>query len=243
VRTRVTTANIASTLPDAAIRADFAAAAAGTDILCTQEDHQRDSAKYLPAGWATVQFKGGSKGRCAIHYRTALFAEISRRSLLLNLANGLTFPGARRDAVVVRLQDKRNGKIVKVTSAHFVPHADDDENPGVLTPMPRGVKAVIPAIASLADDSETDPADVEVIGADVNDDIDRDLAIHDNGMLERFNAAGFRSDVQQLGATPDTHGTNEYDWLLVKGAGKWVGHETRAKKHSDHRAKTAVAEY
>ena len=240
MRTRVTTANVNSEIQGDARRAAYAAAATGSDILCTQEDHTTpNSGALMPDGWATFQ---GATRRCSVHWRADLFELVESRSLLLNEANGLTFPAASRTAAVAVLRDKRNGETVKVTSVHLVPHADDDNQPGVLTTMPRGPKAVIPAIETLTRDSLEHPAVVELIVGDVNVDLDSDLRISDNGMAERFRAAGFVTDVEALGATPDTHGTQEYDWLLTKG-GVWVGHETRAKGQSDHNAKTATVEY
>lgn len=242
VRTRWGTANVNSGMTDAQARRAYAAAAAECDILLTQEDHLRQSAPLMPAGWATFQRPGGVSGRCSVHWRTALFDQVENRLLLLNEANGLTFPGARREAAVAVLKDKRNGKLVKPTSAHLVPHADDDHRAGVLTPMPRGKKAVIPAIESLVADSKAHPAAVELIGGDFNVDIDSDLRIRDNGLVERMHAARFVSDIEALGATPDTHGTQEYDHLYAKGV-RWIAHKTLPTSGSDHHPKVATVEY
>lgn len=194
----------------------------------------------MPVGWGTFQHVGGATGRCSVHWRLDLFDVESTRTLLLNESGGLTFPGARRIAAVAYLRHKATGRRIKVTSAHFVPHADDGH--GGITTFPRGRLAVTPAIHALIADAEAevDPGRIQVIGGDFNIDLDADLTHADaTDMLEQFNAAGFVSDVQTLGDTPDTHGADEYDWLLVRG-GQWTAHETRVKRTSDHRAKTAT---
>lgn len=238
-RLRVTTANVRSDITGDARRAEYAAAAAVSDVLCTQEDHTVKAADLMPAGWGTYQ---GRTGRCCVHWRESVLGKRSARTLLLNAANGLTFPAASRKAATVVLRHRATGRSVKVTSVHFVPHADDDRRPGVLTPKPRGAKAVVPSIEALVADAARFPADVQIVGGDVNVDVDGDLRIRDMGMVERLRAAGFVTDVEALGPTPDTHGAQEYDWLLVKG-GRWTWHRTLPKRRSDHRAKTAVVEF
>ena len=234
MQTRVTTHNVRSDIVGAARTAEYVKDVDGSDILCTQEDHGVNAASLMPDGWGTYQ--GGTR-RCSVHWRESVFTKLTVRTLLLNLANGLTFPGAKREAAVVVLKDKRNGQVVKPTSAHFVPHADDDHKAGVITPMPRGAKAVRPAIKALLADAEDHPEHVQVVCGDFNIDERADIEIVDDGMVEQMQSAGFVTT-----STADTHGADEYDQTYVLGA-RIVSQQVRAKGRSDHKAKTTVVEY
>ena len=111
--------------------------------------------------------------------------------------------------------------------------------------MPRGRATVLPAIASMIRALPPAMFGQEVWGADVNVDLDNDLRIHDHGMVERFHKAGFRSDVDALGPVPDTHGRQEYDWLMGRlstPAVRWVEPHTTLQKLPglDHRFRRAT---
>jgi len=232
---------------------DFPAAFRGADVLVVAESHQRDAAVYCPAGWGVVQFGAnrgarGTHGRIAIYYRKQRFQLEFKENPLLNEANGLTFPGAKRFAARVILRDMVTGWRYDIEGDHFVPHADDPRHPGAIITTPRGRRAVIPAIQSVVRRTLASRVGQKIRVGDYNIDLDADLRHHSaNDMLERVNAAGLYSDVQLLGAVPDTHGHNEYDWVLVSFKGPrrlwtrrqarvWlVDHGTGPKRKSDHR--------
>lgn len=192
----------------------------------------------MPDTYDTSQKRGGATGRCSVHVSRDAFTVLEKYPFLLNDANGLSFPGARRFAAAALAEHNATGLSVFAVSAHFVPHADNPQ--GGITTMPRGRKAVIPAIEALIHYCGLVDVDVVVIGGDFNVDQDRDLAHLDNGLVERMAAAGFISDGAALGDGPDTHGRNEYDWLLVSGAHFIAPRTVHPRRRSDHRAKTCT---
>lgn len=236
---------------------DLPAAFRGADILVVAESHHRHALLYAPEGWGTIQFgtfrDRGSRGRVAIYYRRDRFALLSASNPLLNEANGLDFPGAKRYGVQAVFRDLETGWKWDIEGDHFVPHADDPKRPGAIIRTPRGRLAVVPAIQSIVRRLRLGRVGQKIRVGDYNVDLDADLRHHDpNDMLERFNRAGLYSDVQLLGPVHDTHGRNEYDWVLVRFTGRrktwtrpnrraWlVGHGTGPKLASDHRDRYIV---
>lgn len=229
----VTTANI----PPGA-EADYAHLTG--DIIATQEDHQRDASGRLP-GYATVQQRGGQTGRCSVHFDLAAFTplQVFPPVMLSDESPHLDFPAERRYAAAVLLEHVASGRTVLAVSVHLVPHADDAD--GGITDMPRGRWNVTPAITALIAFCASVEADVKVVGGDFNIDQDRDVTHKDpTDLLERMAAAGFTSDGTALGDGPDTHGSNEYDWLLVSGARIIPPRIVHPRRRSDHRAKTCT---
>lgn len=229
--------------------ADYRFALAGADVLVVAESHTRDAREFVdPKIWGTIHEHGGRRGRIAIHWRLKTARLVRSNLALLNKGNGLDFPGAERWAQVARFQHLLTGRYVNLEGDHFVPHADDAKRPGAITPLPRGAKAVIPAIQSIRKRWVKNLAGIDILVGDYNIDLDADLRHKSaNDMLERVNAFGFRSDVQLLGPVQDTHGHNEYDWILLRlwgpirnwtrgNAVAWVkSHGTGPKRKSDHR--------
>ena len=226
---------------------DIPAALNGFDVVVIAESHKRRMAKLVDTDvWEVLQGPR-SKGRVAVLLRRERKLRVVRWSTpILNHSHGLSFPAAGRYSVRVTFQDMLTGRWVQLEGQHDVPHADKDTEPGVLTTNPRRgnvLEAIASGIARL-------PArlwGVEIIVGDKNVDLDSDLAKHDFGMIERYNRAGFYSDVQLLGPVTDTHGRMEYDWVLLRLLGKrkswtrpngrvWLAeHGTGPKKKSDHR--------
>lgn len=236
---RATTANI----PPGAER-DFANAAEGSDILCVQESQKRRDANFLDAHWTTVQGPAGARSaRCSVNLRKDRFQVLGTSFPVLNAANGLTFPGAARTATFVLARDLQTGRKWPIMSAHFVPHADDAF--GGITDMPRGPKAVTPAISSILRFFPRTMVGQELVMGDFNIDLDRDLAHRDvTDLAERMNSIGFKSDVQVLGPVPDTHGGDEYDqvWGRFSTGTRFLRHGTDLRDESDHRRRRVTIE-
>jgi len=225
----------------------------GADLLVVCESHLRDSARYAPEGWGTVQFGSsdgarGTHGRVTIYWRKARFRLVSSSNPLMNEANGLHFPGAKRYATQGTFLDLLTGWYWDLEGDHFVPHADLDKRSGVITTMPRGRLAVTPAIKSLVTRLKRSRRGQKIRVGDLNVDLSNDLRIRDNGMIEQFNRAGLYDVSQLLGTrVPDTHGNQTYDWIMVDLVGSrrtWVKPNPRAwviasgvgpKRKSDHR--------
>jgi len=234
-------------IPDGA-EADLAFAFDGCDILVVAESHLRVSAMYAPKGWTTVQYVGGVHGRVTIYFKATRFKLISKSNPLLNEANGLTFPGAKRYAVNVKLRDMLTGRIHNVEGDHFVPHADNPKVPGAIITTPRGKAAVQPAIKSILRRFPVGLVGIDWVVGDFNIDLDADIRHKSRfDMLEQMHSVGLYSDVELVGAVHDTHGDQEYDWILLRLIGPrklwskrnrvaWVvSHGTGPKRKSDHR--------
>lgn len=223
--TVVTFANIPSTASETQIQHGYDVASAGTDILLTAEDHMRNADKYSGPEFLTLQTTvGHSKSRCSIHVLKRRYRVLKSPVVLLNRANGMTFHGASRWAKFARVQDMWTGRYWNLSSMHFVPHADRADKPGVITNMPRGKANVQPAITSIITKVLPDRVGQELGGVDCNIDLDGDLKIKDFGMVEQLNKVGLYTDVQKIGAVPDTHGRDEYDWIFGRFLGEvdWV---------------------
>lgn len=211
------------------------------DILFTQEDHLRVAHVLAPDGYGTVQHRGPQTGRCSVHYNLALFepVEMFDPVMLSDDVPQLDFPAERRYAAAALIRHRTTSLSILAVSVHLVPHADDAH--GGITDMPRGRWNVTPAITALIAFLASVEADVKVVGGDFNIDQDRDVTHADpTDLLERMAAAGFTSDGAALGDGPDTHGRNEYDWLLVSGARFIPPRTVHPRRRSDHRAKTCT---
>lgn len=228
---------------------DYPRALQGAHVLVVAESHKRRAYKYVDSRyWITIQGPGGGKGRVAMHLRRNRFKVLSWSNPVLNEGFGMDFPAAKRYSLVVKIMDMFTGRVYNIEGDHYVPHADMDRRPGVITlnPRRRNVRA---GIASTIRRFPWSLRGQDFVVGDMNIDLDSDIRIRDNGMIEQFNRGGFRSDVQLLGAVPDTHHRMEYDWILMRLSGSWrrwtrpngtawlVGHGTDPKGRSDHRAR------
>lgn len=242
VRTRFTTANIRHSLSYRKARADYEAALADSDILCTQEMNRRHAAAFVPDGWGTAQYdEGGYRSRTAIHWREDRFKKKTWGVSLLHVSR--LFPSATRSFTWVQLYDvvtRRNWTIVNV---HMVPHADDER--GGITHYPRR-RLVLTALQILLLFARATRGQLVIMG-DFNTDLRKDLAnVDPQAVVEQMHTGRLVASAEVLGVPArSTHGKNLYDQVYFRLRDnpkvRLVGHHVHPKRNSDHCAYTVEA--